>query len=302
MKSLFQVLLLMAVSFYAAANDEYSVDQANLKLPKSVAFGEVVGIVENDDGHKFVFNRGQRPLMEFDKDGQFVREIGEGQFVNPNGLRLDRHGNIWTVDGGTHLIQRFSMDGNITMVLGMKGRASEGWFDRDYHMVLFNNPEDVGFDNAGNIYVVDRGNHRIVKLDANGLFVKAWGQKGTGQGEFNFAHSVVVDENNRVLIADRENKRIQLFDVNGVFIEQWTDVGYPYVLVLNDGALWFTDARNEQIKRLDLQGNITKTIQGEKGRNPTQFGFAHGLHISAEEHIFVTQILNWSVLELKPSR
>lgn len=298
MKQLILVLLLLGMSSKAIAGNEYTVKQAELELPESWFFGEVVGIAENKHGHKFVFNRGQHQLIEFDQHGKFVKEIGHGQFVNPNGLRIDRQGNIWTVDGGTHLVQRFSAIGEVTMVLGMKGKASEGWFDRDYNMVLFNNPEDVGFDKSDNIFVVDRGNHRIVKLDANGLFLKAWGQKGSGEGQFNFAHSVVVDNDDRVLVADRENKRIQLFNLEGKFLEQWPNIGYPYVLALFKDTIWFTDARFERVTQLDSDGRLLLTIQGEKGRNLGQFGFVHGLHVSADNKLFVTQILNWSVLEL----
>lgn len=301
MRKSIQVILLMAVSFCSFANAGYSVSQADLKLPESWSFGEVVGIVENQLGHKFVFNRGAHQLLEFDKAGNFVKEIGAGQFSKPHGLRLDSYGNIWTTDSQTHLVQRFAPNGQVTMILGMKGKASKGWFDRDYNLVLFNEPHDVAFDKDDNIYVVDKGNHRIVKLNSDGLLQKMWGSKGYSEGEFNFAHSIVIDHQDRILVADRENKRIQLFDLNGLFLEQWTNVGYPYVLVLSKKALWFTDARNEQIKQLDLNGVLLKTINGAKGRNPTQFGFAHGLYISPEQHIFTTQVLNWSVLELKPS-
>lgn len=302
MKRLILLVLVMLVSQSVLADNKYDVSTAKLKLPKNWAFGEVVGIVENERGHKFVFNRGAHSLVEFNSQGEFVKELGDGQFKKPHGLRLDSEGNIWTTDIGTHLVQRFSPNGQVTMVLGMKGKASAGWFDRDYNLVLFNSPHDVAFDRFGNIYVVDKGNHRIVKLDANGLLVTTWGQKGQAAGEFNFAHSIVIDHNDRVLIADRENKRIQLFNLNGKYLEQWTDIGYPYVLVLASESVWLTDARNERISQLDLNGQLIKSIQGEKGRNPHQFGFAHGLHVSHDESVYVTQVLNWTVLKLTSTK
>lgn len=187
------------------------------------------------------------------------------------------------------------------MVLGMKNKASKGWFDRDYSLILFNSPHDVAFDKYDNIFVVDKGNDRIVKLNADGMLLKTWGQKGDEEGEFNFAHAIVIDQQDRVLVADRENKRVQLFDLEGKFTSQWTDVGYPYVMVLTGNSIWITDARNETIQQRDLDGKRIKTIQGKKGRGPGQFGFAHGLHVTQKEHIFVTQVLNWSVLKLIPT-
>jgi sugar lactone lactonase YvrE len=300
MKSILLICTLFFVQASAFAKTEYDVTTANLKLPYGWSFGEVVGIVENLQGHKYIFNRGEHPLLEFDKNGEFIKEIGHGQFSKPHGLRLDRKGNIWTTDTETHLVQRFAPNGHVTMVLGMKNKASEGWFDRGYSLTLLNSPHDVAFDKSDNIFVVDKGNHRIIKFNPDGLLLKTWGQKGDKTGEFNFAHSIVIDKSDRVLIADRENKRIQLFDLNGNFISQWADLGYPYVLVLANDSLWFTDARHERIQQLDLNGKLLQTIQGKKGRNLEQFGFAHGLHVTKKEHIFVTQVLNWSVLLLKP--
>jgi len=300
MKKIILIFTLLIMHASAFSSTEYETTTAKFNLPDGWAFGEVVGVVENNHGHRYIFNRGEHQLLEFNKNGDFIKEIGEGQFVKPHGLRLDRHGNIWTTDTETHLVQRFAPSGQVTMVLGMKNKASEGWYDRGYNLVLLNSPHDVAFDKSDNIFVVDKGNHRIVKFNPDGLLLKAWGKKGDKKGEFNFAHSIVIDKSDRVLIADRENKRIQLFDLNGNFISHWTDLGYPYVLVLSNDSVWFTDARHERIQQLDLNGNLLKTIQGKKGRGLTQFGFAHGLHVTEQEHLIVTQVLNWSVLLLKP--
>lgn len=301
MKHVLMLLVLLLASTEAYSNTNYTVSPVAFNLPSGWILGEVVGVVENKNGHRFVFNRGQHQLLEFDQQGNFVKEIGQGHFSKPHGLRLDRHGNIWATDINTHLVLRFSPSGDVTMVLGMKNKASKGWFERDYNLVLFNSPHDVGFDRFDNIYVVDKGNSRIVKLNSDGLLLDTWGTEGDKQGEFNFAHAIVIDKHDRVLIADRENKRIQLFDLNGKFIQQWQNIGYPYVLSLHADSLWMTDARNETIKQLDLKGNILTTIHGKSGRSPGQFGFAHGVAVTEEGRILVTQVLNWSVLMLTPT-
>lgn len=263
-------------------------------LPQGWTLGEVAGITKTSNGHFIVFHRGEHQLLEFDQEHNFVRELGQGLFKNPHGLRLDRQENIWVTDSDRHLVLRFSPEGEITMVLGKNNLAGTGWFDRDYNLVLFNNPLDVAFDNSDNIYVVDKGNARIVKMDKNGAFIKAWGKKGNGKGEFNFAHSIVIDKQNRVIIADRENKRIQLFDLEGKVVGQWDNLGYPYVIQLNDNHLWVTDARAEKVRKLNLQGEILDTFQGEAGRNPGQFSSVHGIHVDVDGTILVSQIFNWA--------
>ena len=48
----------------------------------------------------------------------------------------------------------------------------------------FDSPREVVVDNSGNVYVVDRSNHRIQKFDSSGNFVMGWGSEGTGPGQF----------------------------------------------------------------------------------------------------------------------
>lgn len=272
---------------------KFNNEQVIFTLPAGWLLGEVVGIEKRSNGNFVVFNRGQHQLLEFDAKHNFVREIGAGLFKNPHGLRKDKSGNIWTTDASTHLVLRFDSAGQVTMVLGKNGTAGTGWFDRDYNLVLFNQPLDVAFDHLNNIYVVDKGNARIVKLDANGNLIKMWGKEGTMAGEFKFPHSIIVDDHNRIYVADRENKRVQRFDLNGKFIDEWKNVGYPYVLFKAKGSVWMTDARSEQVRQFSFDGELINHYQGEVGRNPGQFSAVHGIHVDINGVVHVTQVFNW---------
>lgn len=269
-------------------------------MPDGWYLGEAVAIEHDSNGNKYIFNRGEHSLVKFSADGKFLQEFGHGLFKKPHGMRIDHHGNIWTTDLDTHLVIRFNPTGEITMVLGMKNKASTGWFDRDYNLILFNSPHDVAIDKNDNIYVVDKGNHRIVKLSSNGLLLRSWGSKGAKRGEFNFAHSIVIDDQNTIYIADRENQRIQLFDLNGNYLSQWNNIGYPYVLTLSDNSLWMTDARAESVSQYSFDGQLIKSFKGTPGRNHGEFGFVHGIDINNQGNIDLTQVLNWNVLSLSP--
>ena len=67
--------------------------------------------------------------------------------------------------------------------------------------------------------------HREVTRD--GIFVKAWGRKGSGPGEFDAPHSITIDSQGRLFVADRANSRIQIFDQDGTFLDQWKQFGRP---------------------------------------------------------------------------
>jgi hypothetical protein len=49
-----------------------------------------------------------------------------------------------------------------------------------------------------------------VKFDKTGKFIKAWGKKGMGHGEFDVPHTVAFDSRGRLLVGDRQNNRIQI--------------------------------------------------------------------------------------------
>src|SRR4029453_19144526 len=75
-----------------------------LKLPPTVYLGEGIGGATKSKGHVFVYTRsGDTRLFEFDAQGTFVREIGQGLygFEFAHAVRVDRDDNIWAVDEGT---------------------------------------------------------------------------------------------------------------------------------------------------------------------------------------------------------
>ena len=99
-----------------------------LKLPPNLYLGEGIGVATNSKGHVFVYTRsGDTRLFEFDQNGGFVREIGQGLygFEFAHAVRVDRDDNIWAVDEGTNMIIKFTPDGRVAMVLGRRPQASK---------------------------------------------------------------------------------------------------------------------------------------------------------------------------------
>src|SRR5438093_10189342 len=142
-----------------------------LKLPPNLFLGEGIGVATNSKGHVFVYTRsGDTRLFEFDQNGSFVREIGQGLygFEFAHAVRVDAQDNIWAVDEGTNMVIKFNPEGRVVMVLGRRPEAVEGIVvpapgapaPEPY---VFSRPTDVGWDAAGNICVTDGyGNSRVV--------------------------------------------------------------------------------------------------------------------------------------------
>jgi len=161
-----------------------------IKLPVELYLGEMAGIALNSKGHIFVFTRsGHTRLLEFDRDGKFLREIGRDLygFDFAHVVRVDKDDNIWCVDEGSNMVIKFSPEGQVLMVLGRKWELVEGRPEQPRpgspappaRTGFFNRPTDVAWDVAGNIFISDGyNNSRVVKIDKDGNWVKAWGQRG----------------------------------------------------------------------------------------------------------------------------
>ncbi len=267
------------------------------QLPAGMNFGETASVATDARGHIFVSHRGPKPIMEFDRNGAFIRGWGDGSFVNPHGLRFDPEGNLWAVDNGGHFVVKMDPAGRIRMVLGRRGIA--GTTDS-----LFNGPTDVAFAPDGDVYVTDGyGNSRVMKFTKAGTFLRTWGRKGIGPGEFNTPHSVVVDKRGRVYVGDRENNRIQIFDSDGKPITQWTHLGSPWGLYLTpDETLYMADGRtNNRVLKINLEGQVLGAF-GKPGKLPGEFQFAHHLTVSPAGEIYVAEILNWRVQKFVPTK
>src|SRR5437773_9447162 len=118
-----------AKAFETAADIPYESAPNFLKMPPNLYLGEGIGVARNSKGHVFVFTRsGETRLFEFDQNGTFVREIGQGLygFEMAHAVRVDSQDNIWTVDEGTDVIVKFSPEGRVLMVMGRRREAVEG--------------------------------------------------------------------------------------------------------------------------------------------------------------------------------
>ena len=174
-------------------------------------------------------------VLLFSPDGELLRSFGAGMIVWPHGIFVDKENNVWIADargapGRGHQVYKFSQDGELLMSLGVAGVAAEG-------RNTFNAPSDVLIAPNGDIFVVDghgaRGNNRVVKFNADGEFIKAWGKTGYGPGEFRDPHALAMDSQGRLFVGDRANSRIQIFTQEGEHIATWTQFGRPSGLYID---------------------------------------------------------------------
>jgi len=315
-----------------------------LKLPPDLYLGEVAGVAANSRGQLFVYTRTGNPtvglgnsrlfshggsrLLQFDRTGAFVRELGQGvyAFQFAHAVRVDADDNIWIVDEGSNQVVKFNSDGRVLMVLGRKpeaisirlpspnpssappGRGSTGAPGAGGEGDQFIRPSDVAFDTAGNIFVADGhgANARIAKFDRTGRFLLSWGSRGTDAGQFNTPHSIATDAQGNVYVADQGNKRIQIFDVKGAFKSQITNVGVPLAVCVSGGPhqyLYSSHAGDEYgmddaaIYKVELDGRVVGKF-GSAGKQLKQFGMVNSIDCRADNTLYVGELTNWRVQKL----
>ena len=265
------LLLALALALPAAqSNVTYRRVEGWAPAPGGTSWGQVPGMAIDGTGRLFVFRRGEPPVVELDAEGRVLKTWGEKAFIWPHGMRVDRDGYLWITDGRDRegrgqQVFKYRRDGTLMLTLGTAGVAGE-------NAASFNGPCDVAVAENGDIFVADgHWNARIVKFARDGTFLKAWGKKGTGPGEFDVPHTLVIDRRGRLLVGDRSNKRIQIFDQDGRYLAEWTHLGSPsgmfiapddtlYVVDYNDRKGIFIASAESGVVRQKLDDAVAESV------------------------------------------
>jgi hypothetical protein len=293
------------------------------KLPPDLYFGEGIGIATNSKGHVFVYHRsGDTRLFEFDQNGNFVREIGQGLYglEFAHGVRVDKDDNIWVVDEGTNMVIKFNPEGRVMMVLGRRPEPVAGAFESTLppaptEKYRFGRATDVTFDPQGNIFVSDGYvNHRVVKYDKNGRFIKDVGtgtQRGPATNQMNTPHSITSDAQGNVYVGDRGNARVLVFDNDLILRAIYDNVGNPWAVCVsppphqylfvsnsnpdsNPAASW---AITGEVYKMELDGRIIGKF-GKAGKGLGEFSTVHAIDCRNPDELYVAEISAWRAQKL----
>lgn len=271
------------------------------QMPKGYNFGEASGVDVDKQGNVWVFNRGRWPVMEFDRSGRMLQAWTEDTFrvKSAHGLRVGPDGNLWCVDVEGHVVFKMSPDGRVLMVLGNR----QGVAGNNDAQDAFNRPTNVAFRPNGDFYVSDGYvNSRVIEFTPEGEYIRHWGRKGTGDGEFNLVHDVVVDSRGRVYVADRTNERVQVFDEEGKFLAKWTGIGAPWGLAYSprEQAIYMCDGKYNRISKLNLEGQVLG-VMSSWGKAPGKVDYVHSIAIDpADNSLYTVEIKNWRVQKWVP--
>jgi sugar lactone lactonase YvrE len=311
-------------------------------LPNRWVTGSVGGICVDNEDHVFGVNRsdltameqtvGKQPapvVIEYDSDGNLVNAWGDPKIMpkSIHGCFVDRQDNIWMGGNADGIVQKWSHDGKqLLRQIGRKGvcdnpddKCGEPGGNRS--SLLLNEPADIAIDpEDGDVYIADGyGNHRVVVFDANGKFLRQWGDAGTDRGLFamiggGHPHCAVFDRDGLLYVCDRGNDRIEAFDKTGN-LKRVIDVkpGTAYSPT-PDGApgrkaigsaldvafsadpeqkyMYVVDSGNEALWILDHQSGRILGGFGSAGHNAGEFTLLHMIAVDSRGVLYTSETVD----------
>lgn len=271
------------------------------KLPHPMFFKEATSVAVDSSDNVYVFNRGDHPVIIFDRDGNFLETWGAGEFVRPHGITIDAEDNLYLADDDAHVIEKRTKDGELIYRLGEKCKPA-AWQEGD----PFNRPTHVAIHpDSGDLFISDGyGNSRVHRYDSDGNYIKSWGEPGSLPGQFSLPHNIAMNGSDKVTVADRENFRLQTFTIDGEFVQQ-IHSHRPIAIINGNGSdtnLYVAEAGpppvQEGVRRLgrrvvvmDRNGTeMTRFGDEFGGEGHDQFIAPHAIAVDSEGSVYVAEV------------
>ena len=291
-------------------------------FPTIVIAVAMVAALLGDIEERYVFTFAGTGKLGAGGDGSAATEA---QFFSPRRLALDGSGNLYVADTLNNRIRRIDAEGVITTLAGTgeRGFGGDGGAATE---AQFSWPTGLALDGSGNLYVADTLNHRIRRIDAEGVIttLAGTGERGFGgdggaatEAQFSWPIGLALDGLANLYVADRSNHRIRRIDAEGVVTTlagtgergfggdggaaTEAQFSWPTGLALDgSGNLYVADSGNHRIRRIDAEGVITTLAgTGERGfggdggaATEAQFRWPDGLALDGSSNLYVVDRSN----------
>lgn len=258
--------------------------QALLNSPEGVAVAQ--------DGTVYIADRADNRIRKVDTSGSITTVAGTGEFgysgdggpavqaklTEPYGVTVGPDGSLYIADTGNGRIRRVGGDGVITTVAGAGFVPGAGLGDGGpASKAQLQQPWRVAFDLDGNMFIVDRGHHRIRRVGVDGVITTVAGSGSSGGysgdggaailAQLNLPQDIAVAPDGSFFIADRSNARVRLVGTEGTITTfagngqfgysgeggpaTQAKLSEPVALALGpDGSLYESDWFNQRVRRI----------------------------------------------------
>lgn len=276
------------------------------KVLKGEHFGPTHGSAAVDkDGNIYITlnspNQDGFGILVYDKEGNVKKGIAKGEHGLHSLIYIEEDGKGFLYgaqngQGDKKGVTKLTLDGEVVMRLGKPAESKAGGF----------NPTGVAVGPDGDIYMADGyASQLIYQFDKEGKFIRQFGGRGKGDGQFNTCHGINVDyrgDEPTLLIADRENGRLQSFTLEGEFIAvTTTGLRRPCAVVFHGdlaavaelaGRAVVLDKNNKVVSVLGDNPNTGQRANyGVKPADWTEgfFNAPHGLTFDNDGNLIITE-------------
>ena len=200
------------------------------------------GVATDDSGNIYVSS--QLKLQKFTSTGELIKCVGreggkEGEFDDPRGLTL-RDNLVYVCDRNNNRIQVFDLDLNFVRSISLRG-SGRGEFDE---------PFDVKFDTAGNMYAAEWGNERVQVMDSSGRFIREF-----GRGKLSRPLGLLIADK-YVYVSDFSGSCIVVYETSGQYVTSFGRYGEnegefrgPFCITsCVDGFIHVCDFTNDRVQ------------------------------------------------------
>ena len=190
----------------------------NAKHEQEASFGAEVLVrpggvaIDRENRFLYVADTGNDVVDVFDADNfKLLRQIGKpsrkhdqtdpGTFSLPEGVAVDKDGNVYVTDTFNNRVEIFDADGEFISTFGKNG---DGPADLE-------RPKGIAVDCDGHIWVVDAAQNLVKVFNQQGRLLIYFGGQGYYPGQFMGPWGIAIDQSNRVIVSETFPGRVQVF-------------------------------------------------------------------------------------------
>ena len=262
--------------------------------------GQFLGPSGLDFDHRgllYVADSGNNRVQVVEPEGDFIMEFGKrgwrtGEFDSPTDVAINfqRTELLYVADTDNDRIQYCNLVDRIFHLM-VGSRSEPGASDGDTNIEIgLDLPSGIGIGRNGEVYVVDTGNNRFIRFNAEGIPVLAQGSFGGSREQLRDPTDLVADARGNVYIVDSGNHRIKKYDFSGNLVKIWGTKGTahgqfrePTRIALDRwNYLYVTDRGNQRIQIFTEDGKPVMIFSSEVLIDPV------GIAISRGDRIFVS--------------
>jgi hypothetical protein len=273
---------------------------------------------------------------QFDPAGTLLFGSADGtgsaaQFYYPEGVALDKAGNVYVADCNNCTIRKVTPAGVVTT---LAGSAWYGSADGTGSAARFFQARGLAVDSAGNVYVADTPNYTVRKVTPAGVVTTLAGlagafgyADGTGTNAlFERPECVTVDTNGNLYVTDGHADTIRKVTPTGVVTTLAGSAGHsgsadgtgtnalfsvPWgVAVDSAGTVYVADTHNYTIRKVTPVGTnwVVTTLAGSAGNSGSTdgtgtnalFGYPEGLAVDSAGNVYVADSGNNTIRKVTP--